>query len=996
MSDRVPADIAEIRRRLEGRQGSNYWKSLEELADTPEFREILEREFPAGASEWNDALDRRRFLALMGASLALAGVTACTKQPKETIAPFSQPPEELVPGKPLYYATALTLGGIATGVLVETHEGRPTKVEGNPDHPASLGACDPLMQAAILGLYDPDRSTTVTCLGEIRPWTELAQVLAQVLEVQAKSGGAGLRILTETVTSPTLAAQLDQVLARFPKARWHQYEPVNRDNSLAGAILAFGEPVDLKHNMREADVILSLDADFMSPGPGSLRHIREFASRRREGSTGGAMNRLYVVEPIPSNTGSMADHRLALTAGAIEPFARAVASALGLAAAATPTRELTTTHGAWVEAVASDLKRAGARGLVIAGDAQPAAVHALAHAMNDMLGAAGTTLIHTAPAVARPVNQGESIRDLCADMETGLVDLLVVIGGNPAFTTGPDLRFAEHLQRVGLRIHMSLYQDETSALCHWHVPQAHELEAWSDARAWDGTVTIQQPMIEPLYGGRTPHDLVAMLLDGAGRSSYDTVRDHWKKGSPADDFEHWWRKSLHDGMIRETVSTNRQVTLRSDWNRSVTEPVAVDGIELLFRPDPSVHDGRYANNGWLQELPRPITKLTWDNAALMSPALAAKLAVTNEAIVELTHKAAPGRVVRAPVWIVPGHADRSVTIHLGYGRSRSGRVGNGVGFNAYELRTSRTPWLAEGLEIRATGETLPLACTQQHHSMQGRHHVRAATLEEFREQPDFAHHLAHEPKSEETLYPPHKYEGHAWGMSIDLNTCVGCNACVTGCQSENNIPVVGKEQVGIGREMHWIRVDRYFEGAPEDPAIWNQPVTCMQCENAPCEPVCPVGATVHSSEGLNDMVYNRCVGTRYCSNNCPYKVRRFNFFLYADYKTPSLKLLNNPDVTVRSRGVMEKCTYCVQRINSARIEAHKQDREIRDGEITPACAQACPAQAIVFGDINDPESRVSKLKADPRNYGLLADLNTRPRTTYLAALRNPNPELESS
>ncbi|HET9481337.1 MAG TPA: 4Fe-4S dicluster domain-containing protein, partial [Candidatus Polarisedimenticolia bacterium] len=626
-------------------------------------------------------------------------------------------------------------------------------------------------------------------------------------------------------------------------------------------------------------------------------------------------------------------------------------------------------------------------------------VHALAHAINEALGAAGTTAVYTDPVETEPADQLASIRDLCAGMDAGEVDILMILGGNPAYSAPADLRFAESMQKVGLRIHLGLYDDETSALCHWHVPEAHELEAWGDARAFDGIVTIQQPMIEPLYGGRTACDLTAAVLELSGRSTYDLLRDYWKGRSGLDGapFESFWRAALHEGTVPGTGLAGRPASVLRDWMARPTEggDLPEDGLELVFRPDASVHDGRFANIGWLQELPRPATRLAWDNAALMSPATAARLGLHNEETIELSHPLGSAAVV-APVWILPGHADDSITVHLGYGRTRSGRAGDGTGFDAYPLRSSRALWFARGLQVEATGRRLPLACTQQHQSLEGRTHVRAATLDEFHARPEFAQQMAHEPGPGDTLYPPHPYEGHAWGMTIDLNRCVGCNACVVGCQSENNIPVVGREQVIAGREMHWIRVDRYFEGSAEDPHIWHQPVPCMHCENAPCEPVCPVGATVHSSEGLNDMVYNRCVGTRYCSNNCPYKVRRFNFLLYTDWTTPSLKLLNNPDVTVRSRGVLEKCTYCVQRINEARNTAHVAGRTIRDGEVTPACAQACPAEAIVFGDINDPESRVAKLKAGPRSYGMLSELNTRPRTTYLAALRNPNPEMPGS
>jgi molybdopterin-containing oxidoreductase family iron-sulfur binding subunit len=576
-------------------------------------------------------------------------------------------------------------------------------------------------------------------------------------------------------------------------------------------------------------------------------------------------------------------------------------------------------------------------------------------------------------------------------MDGGGVELLIILGGNPVYDAPVDLRFAERLQKVALRLHSSLYHDETSELCHWHVPEAHYLESWGDARAFDGTATILQPLIAPLYGGRTAHEIMAACREGPERSSHDLVRDHWKARHRGTDFDAFWRTALHDGVVPGTAAARRPVRLAPAWRSAAApDPERGEGLEVVFRVDPHVHDGRFANNGWLQELPKPISKLTWDNAALLGPATAERLGLDNGDVVELRLE---NRGVRAPVWIIPGHANESVTLHLGYGRRRAGRVGNGAGFDAYALRTTTTPSAGAGLEIRRTADHHQLATTQEHQLMEGRHLVRAGTLAEYQAHPDFARHQVHDPPDDLTLYPPHPYEGHAWGMVIDLSSCIGCNACTIACQAENNIPVVGKSEVLRGREMHWIRVDRYYAGDPERPEIHHQPVPCMHCENAPCEVVCPVNATVHSSEGLNEMVYNRCVGTRYCSNNCPYKVRRFNFFLYTNWHDETVKMAMNPDVTVRSRGTMEKCTYCVQRIERARIVAGRTGRPLRDGDIVPACQQVCPAEAIVFGDLNDPESRVAALKANPRNYGILADRNTRPRTTYLAAVRDPNPGL---
>ncbi|HXZ28357.1 MAG TPA: TAT-variant-translocated molybdopterin oxidoreductase [Terriglobales bacterium] len=986
-------ELAEVRARLEAAKGPRYWRTLEELSASAGFDELMQREFPRQASEWLDPVTRRGFLKLMGASMALAGLAGCTRQPLETIVPYVRQPEDLVLGKPLYFATAIPLSGIAAPVLVKSNEGRPTKVEGNPEHPASLGACDVFAQASVLSLYDPDRAQTVTYLGEPRSWGTLLGALQGPLATQKALKGAGLRILTETVTSPTLAGQLQALLAIYPQAKWHRYEPVNRDNARAGALAAFGECVDTQYKLENADVILSLDADILSATglPGSVRYSRDFAARRRPESA--KLNRLYAVESTPSNTGAKADHRLVMRSSEVEGFARALVqqwanwnSGVRVPAA----------QEKFLVAVANDLQMHHGRSVVIPGEGQPPAVHQLAHSLNHALGNVGATVIYTDPVEANPVDQMGSLRELVDEMNAGKVDLLLILGGNPVFTAPADLGFAAAMNKVELRIQLSPYDDETTEFCQWHIPESHPLEAWSDLRAYDGTVSIVQPLIAPLYETRSAHEVVTALAGQAGRSGYELVRAHWQGQHPGADFEEFWRRSVHDGFVAGTAFPAKPVTLKNTALPPAPAPGA--GIEIVFRPDPTIYDGRFANNGWLQELPKPILRTTWDNVALMSPATAQAMGIDPypearrpQDVVEIRYG---GRQVTAPAWVVPGHPDDCVTVHFGYGRRRAGRSGSNAGFNAYALRTSAAPHFAPGATLVRTGEQQMVACTQTHQLMEGRHQVRVATLAEYEKDPDFAQKMVETPPAAFTLYEPVKYDGYAWGMSIDLNSCVGCNACVVACQAENNSPVVGREQVIREREMHWIRLDTYFEGDAAGPRTYFQPVPCMQCENAPCEVVCPVGATNHSSEGLNDMVYNRCVGTRYCSNNCPYKVRRFNFFLYSDYTTPSLELLHNPDVTVRSRGVMEKCTYCVQRINHARIHAEEQDRKIRDGEIQTACQQACPAEAIVFGDINDQGSRVVQRKADARNYGLLADLNTRPRTTYTALVRNPNPELE--
>ncbi|MCM3902485.1 MAG: 4Fe-4S dicluster domain-containing protein, partial [Pyrinomonadaceae bacterium] len=843
------------------------------------------------------------------------------------------------------------------------------------------------------------------------------------------------------------------------QAKWHQYEPVNRDNARAGAIRAFGQPVNTVYHFDQAERILSLDADFLSGAPGTLRYAREFAAHRRVTKGKHEMSRLYVVETTPTTTGASADHRWTVRPSELEGIASQLAARLGAQEPSTTTSSPSQTapmdhHGSgWIEPLARDLKQHRGTSIVIAGSEAPAAVHALAHAMNAALGNIGKTVSYTDPLEVKSVDQRESLRDLVQDIDAGRVELLVILGGNPAYNTPADLKLDQHrlFKPEMLRVHLSSHKDETSELCHWHIPEAHYLESWGDTRSFDGTATIVQPLIEPLYDSKTAHEVLAVFSEQYDRKGYDIVRDYWRgaggqeaggrrqeavgsapssaqqpaavpAASPTAEFEAWWRKALHDGFVAnsalpvKTVSLSSQSQNNSEASRtpavpavSETQHPAPGTYEVVFRTDPSIFDGRFANNGWLQELPKPLTKLTWDNAALVSPNTARRLGLENtigwkggEILVDQITVQHDGQSITCPTWIMPGQPDDVITVHLGYGRQRAGRVGNKRGFNAYTIRTSDSPWTAAGVRVEKALGQFQLAVTQLHFSMEGRDIVRTNTLEEYLKEghgdpkSEHGHEKTHVPAPDETLYgDEHKYEGYAWGMAIDANSCVGCNACIVACQSENNIPIVGKEQVVRSREMHWLRVDTYFQGnEPSNPEGTHfMPVPCMHCENAPCEPVCPVHATVHSAEGINDMVYNRCVGTRYCSNNCPYKVRRFNFLLYQDWETPTYQLMRNPEVSVRSRGVMEKCTYCIQRIQEAKIGAELENRPVRDGEIVTACQAVCPTEAIVFGNINDPNSRVAKLKADQRNYSLLSDLNTRPRTTYLSALRNPNPEI---
>ncbi|HEV7893298.1 MAG TPA: TAT-variant-translocated molybdopterin oxidoreductase [Pyrinomonadaceae bacterium] len=1099
-----PVSIESARARLRDKRGREFWQSLEELSETEGFDELLHTEFPRHASEWDEGTDRRTFLKLMGASLALAGVAGCSYQPPETIVPYVRQPDGMVPGKPLFYATAMPFPGGATPLLVRSNMGRPTKVEGNDLHPASQGAADLYAQASVLGLYDPDRSETIINRGEVRTYTAFLGEISTLLVGQRPKQGAGLRFLTETVASPTLAAQLRGILRAYPGARWYQWEPAGSNNGSLGIRQTLGDFATPIYNFAAADRILSLDSNFLECGPGALRYAREFASRRRPmDGKAGEISRLYSLETTPTNTGFFADNRLAVRPSEFETVVRAIAAGVGAPGAGGA--NVTGAAEDFVREVVADLNAFKAKGasVVIAGDEQSPAVHALAHAMNAALGNVGKTVSYVSPVEENPVEQLNDLRTLVSEIDAGAVDILVIVSGNPVYTTPIDLKLDEaRMKKVRTAVHLSLYEDETSELCHWHIPETHYLETWGDTRAYDGTVTIMQPLITPLYSGKSAYELLAAFTDNPDRRGYDILRDYWlnegsgalmagaaassgstssatpaagssRKTAATPEFERAWRRALNDGFVANSArqphasgaggGSNAGTTGNTQPNANAgtsgtnsgtptatatpfvtpTQPAPSGGggqFEIVFRTDPTVYDGRFANNGWLQELPKPLTKLTWDNVAIISPATAERLGVgdtADGAILEaprrvnrLTAKGGEiynetlrltlnGRQVVAPAFILPGQPDNVVTVHLGYGRRLSGRVGGnereGVrGFNAYDLRTSATLGAATGLGVEVTGEQYQLASTQIHFRMEGRDIVRAGTFAEWSHEPELAPASEHkkeppqpagenrEPEPGESLYPPYDYSehekeglrGYKWGMAIDVSTCVGCNACIVACQAENNIPVVGKEQVARSREMHWLRVDSYFRGAVENPdGVYFMPVPCMQCENAPCESVCPVHATVHSAEGLNDMVYNRCVGTRYCSNNCPYKVRRFNFLLFQDWDTPSLKMMRNPEVSVRSRGVMEKCTYCVQRIEYAKIESEKEDRRVRDGEIKTACQATCPTESIVFGDLNDPKSAVAKLHAQKRRYDLLADLNTRPRTGYLAAVRNPNEAL---
>ncbi|MCC6407592.1 MAG: 4Fe-4S dicluster domain-containing protein [Planctomycetes bacterium] len=955
------------------------WKSLDQIApetNAAVVRDYAERQHPSLLAPLSDPFARRDVLRLLGASVALAGFSACTRQPDEKILPYGKSPEALVPGKPLYYATTMPWASGAIGLLVESHMGRPTKIEGNDKHPSSLGATDCFSQASVLQMYDPDRSTTATRAGRIATWGDFLTDLTGQLAAQTGKQGAGLRILSGTVVSPTLAARLQAVLAAHPSAKWIQYEPIHRDQARAGALAAFGEDVVARPDLAAAKVVVALEADFIGGGPSSVASTKAFSKARRARKAKPTTNRLYAAESSMSLSGAMADHFVAVRPSELLAVAAALAKAVG-APFGGDVGAPSAKAAAWVSAAAADLAAHKGECVVIAGDAASADVHALVHALNAALGNVGKTVSYFPPVAPVSIDQTTALRELVADMQNGLVEMLVMLGVNPVYDAPADLEFKAALDKVAWRSHLGLYQDETAERCLWHVNETHYLEAWGDARGADGTVALTQPLIAPLYGGKSQLELANALLGKGGVTGYEAVREHWTATLGADGFEAKWRLALHDGVIAGTAFAPTNVTLRSIAVSGST----AGGMELVIRADDSAFDGRFANNSWLQELPRPLSKLVWDNAALIGLATATRLGVKNGDVVELV---LGKTTVRAPVWVLPGQAEECVAVQLGYGRTRAGSVGNGIGFDAYPLRTASGQWSASGLEVKKTGDTYHLVSAQMHNSMEGRDLVRV------RESGHLEGHGAHGHTEHPTVWTPYEYNGNAWALVIDLGSCTGCNACSIACQAENNIPVVGKDQVANTREMHWIRLDRYFEGDDFDTArVRFQPVPCMHCENAPCEVVCPVGATVHGSEGLNEMVYNRCVGTRYCLNNCPYKVRRFNFLLYQDFVTESVKLQRNPDVTVRSRGVMEKCTYCIQRISQARIQAAREgNRPIGDGEIVTACQSVCPADAIVFGDKNDPKSAVSAWRAEPHHYGILEDVNTKPRTTYLAKVEN--------
>jgi len=1040
--------------------GRQYWRSLDQLAETPEFRQWVEREFPAGASEWTDPVSRRHFVKIMSASFFLAGLglagSGC-RRPVENIVPFTKMPENYVHGAPKYYATAMPTASGAVPLLVKSNDGRPTKIEGNAQHPDSNGGTDRFAQASILSLYDPDRAQRFTQAGN-NASTEAAFDFLNGLGKSAQAkGGQGISFLLEPSESPSRRRLLKKLAEKLPQARFYAHQPVDLDIHRRAATLAFGQEVRPYWQFDKAKVIVSLDCDFLGSEDDAHNHIRRFAQGRRIEQPSDSLSRLYVVESLMSVTGFNSDHRLRLASSAVVHLVGALARAIvpqgGLSAKLEALGKPAGVEPRWIGECAKDLLANRGRSLVVAGYRQPMAVHLLAHAINAALGNVGQTVVfHSAPD-----GKEGGLPELAQALNAGQVETLVILGGNPVYTAPADLDWAQTQRKARNVVRLGYYEDETFAACadlanSWHFPLAHYLESWGDAQSSDGTLVAIQPLIAPLFGGITELELLARIAGETVSSSYEIVRQTFAGLAGGGEFESAWRKYLHDGFLANSAAKPAEVKLDEGavaqglTAKKDTINPSNDSLEVVFFRDYKVDDGRYNNNGWLQELPDPVTKVVWDNAVLMSRRTAQELGVKNLDKVEI-HLGQ--RSVRGPVWVQPGMADHSLGLALGYGRKNPGRVGQGTGFNAYELRASEGAngqTIALGATVHAVGETYSLSCTQTHWSMEGRPIIREANLEEYRQHPRFAKEMSvQDAPVVAPLYPSpfdelKKHGLHQWGMSIDLNRCVGCSACMMACQSENNVPIVGKDQVRRGREMHWIRIDRYYAGrakvspdsppAKEDffetfqpeaeqqfqdwidnPQVVTQPMLCQHCESAPCENVCPVNATSHDEEGLNVMTYNRCVGTRYCSNNCPYKVRRFNFFDFNKrpigqfYLGPFghrkadewdlLKMVKNPDVTVRMRGVMEKCTYCIQRIEQAKIAQKAKARDSGDviiptDSFTTACAQACPAGAIVFGNLNAPESRVTQLKKLDRDYPVLEVLLTKPRTTYLARVRNPN------
>jgi len=963
---------AQAQTRLAGAQGRTFWRGLEELAETPDFRRALTAEFPHAFVDLT-ATDRRGLLRVLAGSLALGGLSACSDRPDPNALPYVNTPEHLILGEARHYATAVTFAGYAQPVLGETHEGRPTKLEGLPDHPASLGATDAFTQAALLGLYDPDRSQAPMRHGEPAAWDAFDRAMVENAARLDARQGEGFRLLTGAVSSPTLVRQIEAMLARWPRARWHVFEPVDDARARQAVRLAFGRPLATHLRLEACRFLVCLDADPLGPGPHQTVHGRRWSARRQAFQAGEAEQSLLVAEAAPTLTGAMAADRLSASPAEVERLVLALAAAFedGRAPAGLPPRQ-----AQWLTKAAEGLRRAGPEALILVGPHHRPEVQAAALRLNAQLGATGRTLILSEPILADP-GEGGALEALCADVAAGRVDTLAILDANPAYAAPADLKFAALMDQVPVRLHAGLHYDETARLCQWHAPLAHELETWSDARAVDGRTSLIQPLVQPFYPVRSRHVLLENLQGRLGAEARAPVAETWRERLGAPETEAW-RAALRRGFLDDPAQS---ISVAAAAAGAPIQARTEAGLTLLIRPDPTVWDGRFAHNPWLQELPKPFSKLTWDNAIWVSPALARELELANGDLLRVRRGE---RRIEGPVWIVPGQSRRTLVAHLGYGRRTPDHLADGAGYDAGAIRTSEEAWRIDGVAVERVGGRVELASTQLHSALDGHDFVRTAARAEAAPAPPEP-----EPPS---FYPEWEERGPQWGMSIDTDLCIACNACVTACVAENNIPMVGKDQVAKGREMHWLRIDQYHSGDVEDPLFFNQPVPCMHCEQAPCEMGCPVNAAVHDHEGLNLQVYNRCIGTRTCSSYCPYKVRRFNWFDFTGGDPPELQAARNPDVTVRDRGVMEKCTYCIQRISEARIEAKKAGRPIAEGEVKTACQQVCPTDAIVFGRVDDPQSAVSRRKAQSRSYSLLEEVNTRPRTTYLARLTDDDAE----
>jgi MoCo/4Fe-4S cofactor protein with predicted Tat translocation signal len=975
-----PFDLERIRS-IANSGSRRFWSSLEELIDEESFRALLSAEFPAVSSMFDDP-GRRQFLKLMGASLLLAGLTGCGENKSDRALPYVTQPDESVPGVPRYFATGVPFEGYVQPVVATTYAGRPVKLDGNPDHPVTRGASDAFMQSAIFGLYDPDRSKVPLRNNAPSTWSTFSSALLEMRARWRERGGEGLRVLTGATTSQTLIRQLGQLAEQYPKLRWSRFEPVGLARQDEAMQLVFGRAVTPHYRLDQSNVVVSLDCDLLGPGLHQVAHAREWAARHGETAPDAGRSRMHVAESVPTLTGTVATSRFPCDPSRIAALAHAIGAAFGIDGFVRP--ELRVEEGKWLDRAVDELRKNGGKSLLAIGTHLDPQLQALAPVVNDRLKNTGATVWYSAS--VHVAGNPEPLAALAAEIDAGGIDTLIFIDCNPVYSSPGPLKLAEGLARVPNRIHAGQYQDETAQRCHWHLPLSHALESWSDGRSVDGSATIIQPVVRPLYASRSLHQFVDLLL-GADESAPDSaVQATWRQTWGAD-FDSRRARALHDGFVDGTAAQTLAVSPRAP-----APPPAGgaddDHLDVVFQADPCVRDGRFANIAWLQELPKPLTKITWDNVVGVSPAIAGQYQLSNGDLVEVT---VDGHAARGAAWIVPGQSPRTICLLFGYGRRAGGELAAGAGYDAFSVRPAESTWVARGTLARV-GDQYPIATTQAHHRMDGFDFVREVTARAPK---------TPAPKDQSTFYPDWNEKqangssaDHAWGMVIDLDLCIGCNACVSACNVENNVLVVGKDQVARGREMLWLRVDRYYTGDPENPRGFFQPVPCMHCEKAPCEMGCPVHATVHSPEGVNQMVYNRCIGTRTCSSYCPYKVRRFNWYDYRHFAEAE-QAVKNPDVTVRSRGVMEKCSYCTQRIEAAHVQADKENRDLRRDEVVTACQQACPTKAIVFGDLKDAGSAVAKRRQSGRHYVLLEELGTRPRTTYLARW-NDSPEGEGA